>query len=1425
MKIRSGIFVVFCLFCVMQLKASVTLMMGQHYAQSGAQIQVPVTVKDFNNIISIQGTIEFNPQILNFVSVQGFNLPGMNASNFGISETQNGKLMFSWFEGNLNGQYLQDSSHIFTIVFSITGNVGQQSQLTFGNTPTSLEIINSYFQSEQIVLINGLVDVQQSPVYYDLIVFSDTLTVLPGSNIQIPVRAVNFNNIVSMQGTISFDPAVADFVSVSGFGLPGMNTSDFGYSQTGNGLLTYSWNDPLINGVSLNDSSVLFLMNFYVTGSNGQSSQISFTGLPVPLEIADTSLQPLSVLYNNGLLQIQQDIQWEHPLFMLDSISAPNGALVNASVRAINFDHIVSFQGTIEFDENIVLLTNVTNYGLPGMSISDFGMTLISQGKIMFSWTDPLLTGVTVADSSVLFSLNFMINGTQGDTSQLNFTNFPTSLECTDTGFTPVFSGFIHGLIEIEGDAMVAITNPTELNYCTGDSIHLNYTASGSYIPGNIFILIISDQYGSFSNPLHLDTIYAVSDSSFHTIIPLNLPSGIGYRLRVISTNPVTASNINFSDLTVFSTQSAPSIPSGLSDLCENPSNTTYTIPAVPGASSYIWTLTPLGAGTIAPSGTSAVIDWDNTFTGTASLTVIAENGNCQSGTSVPLQITVTSVPGTPSIPAGLTELCENPSNTTYTIPAVPGASSYMWTLSPSGAGTITPSGTSAVIDWNDTFTGTVSIAVTAVNGSCQSGTSVPLQVTVTSVPATPSIPAGLTDLCENPSNTTYTIPAVPGASSYMWTLTPSGAGTIAPSGTSAVIDWNDTFTGVVLLTVVAENGNCQSGTSVPLQVTVTSVPGTPSPPAGLTELCENPSNTTYTIPAVPGASSYMWTLTPSGAGTITPSGTSAVIDWDNTFTGTASLTVIAENGSCQSGISVPLQITVTSVPATPSTPSGLTDLCENPSNTTYTILAVPVATSYIWTLTPSGAGTITPSGTSAVIDWNDIFTGTASLTVIAENGSCQSGISVPLQITVTSVPATPSTPSGLTDLCENPSNTTYTIPAVPFVTSYLWTLTPSGAGTITPSGTSAVIDWNDTFTGNASIAVTAVNGSCQSGISVPLQVTVTSVPATPSTPSGLTDLCENPSNTTYTIPAVPGATSYLWTLTPSGAGTITPSGTSAIIDWDDIFTGVATLEVAAQNGNCQGAFSTGLQIEINAYPGIPVQPIGDTIICVGVISSVYLTSDPLSATYNWVVVPSNAGTISVSGNQATITWNPLFTGSAGIVAQGQNNCGIGLFSDTLFVEIFPLPIPPVIIFNGIMLISDYPTGNQWYFNGNPIPGATDQTYLVLQNGLYFVQYTDMNGCSSVSDSINITTVEVLSVALTGEPKIYPNPCSDVLYIEMQISDDCIASIYDITGKLIFNRKLSSGLTEIDIRFIERGMYIVRVQYNHKTINRKIHKH
>lgn len=84
----------------------------------------------------------------------------------------------------------------------------------------------------------------------------------------------------------------------------------------------------------------------------------------------------------------------------------------------------------------------------------------------------------------------------------------------------------------------VQIPALTTSAYCVGDEIQVTYLTQGTFDPANEFELQLSDAAGSFSNPLILGTQTGTTSGIFQSIVPMSLPSGTGYLLRIAASNP-----------------------------------------------------------------------------------------------------------------------------------------------------------------------------------------------------------------------------------------------------------------------------------------------------------------------------------------------------------------------------------------------------------------------------------------------------------------------------------------------------------------------------------------------------------------------------------------------------------------------------------------------------------------------------------------------------------------------------------------------------------------------------------------------------------------------------------------------------------------------------------------------------------------------
>lgn len=109
-------------------------------------------------------------------------------------------------------------------------------------------------------------------------------------------------------------------------------------------------------------------------------------------------------------------------------------------------------------------------------------------------------------------------------------------------------------------------------------------------------------------------------------------------------------------------------------------------------------------------------------------------------------------------------------------------------------------------------------------------------------------------------------------------------------------------------------------------------------------------------------------------------------------------------------------------------------------------------------------------------------------------------------------------------------------------------------------------------------------------------------------------------------------------------------------------------------------------------------------------------------------------------------------------------------------------------------------------------PAVTGATITGLAPGLYTVTVTDQSGCSSTEDFV-ITTNTSVDEAFIYSIKLFPNPVSDMLYINTT-ENKIIQSvrITDISGKQISNQILNTPNANLDISAFAAGMYLAHIE-------------
>ncbi|MEI2748133.1 MAG: Ig-like domain-containing protein [Ferruginibacter sp.] len=514
--------------------------------------------------------------------------------------------------------------------------------------------------------------------------------------------------------------------------------------------------------------------------------------------------------------------------------------------------------------------------------------------------------------------------------------------------------------------------------------------------------------------------------------------------------------------------------------------------------------------------------------TSTTTYTATSTINGCSSSNTVEVTVTpnaaVTSVTGSSPLCIGAT--------TTYTANGVVlSGGTGSWSSDNEAVATVDNAGLVTAVS-----AGSANITYT-ITGGC--GGTVSAFATVTVDPnANAGTITGASTIC-TATSTTFSSNGDAGGT---WSSDNNAVATVNP--TSGLVTAVAPGTANITYTV---NSGCASPVAASASITVAS--GAAPVVSGTVNVCPLIGTGTpvvYTASSA-GATSYNWIVPPTNVTIVSGQGTST-------------LTVLFLNGfaaqpnkqlrvTATSACGVSAQTIYYLLAQTASTPGPITgpnSACPfiGVGTATYSIAAVPATSSYVWTV-PANASIVSGQGsTSITVSFNNSYA-TGAITVASVNDCGPSSVR---SLTVTrNNPSTPGLISGPTNACPfiTPSGAaTYTVTAVPSVTSYNWTVPPGAIG-LTGQGTNTIsFTYPSGFT-TGTVSVTASNGCGTSGVR-----TLTIGTLQPATPSVIDVIQLQPCPNrvySYTIATMPAnAQSVLWTA-PVGATILTGQGTTSI--------------------------------------------------------------------------------------------------------------------------------------------------------------------------------------------------------------------------------------------------------------------------------------
>jgi hypothetical protein len=1042
-----------------------------------------------------------------------------------------------------------------------------------------------------------------------------------------------------------------------------------------------------------------------------------------------------------------------------------------------------------------VIKIKVDSFPVTATAAAISGSTTVCQGQTNVAYTVPVIANA----SSYIWTLPSGATTTTNTTNTIyvNYGSSAVSGNITVKGHSGCGNGGSSSLAVTVSPLPVAAATITGLN---------------SVCPGQSSVTYSIPAIANATSYIWTLPAGATGTSTTNTITVNYDSSAVSGNISVFGVNSCGNGASSIKAITVSMPVAAGNITGGIS-VCPGYNHIDYTISPITNATSYIWTL-PTGATGSSTSNTISVNYGSSAISGNIIVKGHSSCGDCGSSS---LAITVNPLPDSAGIISGLTTVCEGQTSVTYTIPAIANATSYYWSLPPNSTATYTAN--SITVNYANTTT-SGQIKVKGSN-SCGYGASSSLAITVIPIPSQAGFISGASPVCRGQSSVTYSIPVIPSATSYIWTL-PAGATGTSNTNTITVNYSSSAVSGT--LKVYGAN-SCGNGYQSNRAITViNSTPNATGSISGAQVVCPNQTSVIYTVPAISNATSYIWTL-PTGA---TGSSTANTITVNYGASATSGNITVKGSNSCGIGDSSILAVAVNLQPGAAGVISGITTLCQGQSSITYTTPAIANATSYSWTL-PSGVTGNSATNSITVNFGNYAVSGNITVKGVS---ACGVGIPSSLFVNVNPLPSSSGFISGATNVCKGQTNI-YSVSPIANANSYIWTL-PSGV--IGASDSNSINGYFGLTATNGNITVKGIN-SCGIGATSAIAIYVNPTPSAAGNITGQTNVCQGQNSIIYSVTSIANAAFYEWTL---------PTGVIGLSSIDTIYVDYSNTAISGNitvkgiNSNCYGD-SSSLAVIVNLLPSSASLITGTTNVTAAQQNVQYSIPAIANATsYLWLLPngatgTSTTNTISVNYSSSAVSGN--------ITVKGINSCGIG-DSSSLYVTVNPfIPncsaqfdlVADTAVLHHYFAVNNAsgvpPLQYNWSWGDGSFSITAYPTHTYSASGNYKICLTiiDSVGCTTTycdssylqKDPNAIISVQVIpqgtlgiSSLLSDKIKIYPNPAKDNLIVELIRNIDLrnnTISFYNIAGQLIKQLSTKQAKTEIDIHDFPAGLYVVKV--------------
>lgn len=205
---------------------------------------------------------------------------------------------------------------------------------------------------------------------------------------------------------------------------------------------------------------------------------------------------------------------------------------------------------------------------------------------------------------------------------------------------------------------------------------------------------------------------------------------------------------------------------------------------------------------------------------------------------------------------------------------------------------------------------------------------------------------------------------------------------------------------------------------------------------------------------------------------------------------------------------------------------------------------------------------------------------------------------------------------------------------------------------------------------------------------------------------------------------------------------------------------------------------------------------------------------------YNWYEFIDSVDPITGENTYEFVTPELEETTSYFVSIINANGCESTERAEVI-AEIVNLEKPDIILTEDVISTEAIADNYTWYKDGVELANEVGNSIVIVESGDYSVEI-ESRGCSIKSESLPATILALEELEELGI-SIYPNPIIDILTIEGNKEKINSIIIYDTKGIAVY-RSGNVIPNEINLISIKKGIYIINIATENRTINYRVRK-